>query len=337
MTGGMTDAARLIRRRRLVLIAAPLLLIAAAAYGLAEGSVRIGLRELWSALAGGGDPLHRRILLDLRLPRVLAGMLVGAALAAAGALLQGVMRNPLADPGIIGVSAGGGLAAVLAMVVLPQFGYLLPVAAFAGAVIASVLIYSFAWDGGSSPAMIILAGVAVNALLAAVTNGLMVAYSDRVQAVLPWLAGGLNGVGWQRLSFMAPYALGGLALSALAIKPANLLLLGDDSARLLGQRVELQRLLLILLSSLLAGSAVSVAGLVGFVGLVAPHAMRLTIGEDYRYLLPASALSGALLVVVADTAARSWFDPVELPVGVLLACVGAPFFLILLRKRRRIG
>lgn len=132
---------------------------------------------------------------------------------------------------------------------------------------------------------------------------------------------------------MAPYALIGLGLTILAIKPANLMLLGDDSAKLLGQKVELQRLLLILLSSLLAGAAVSAAGLIGFVGLVVPHAVRLLIGEDYRYLLPVSIIGGAALVVFADTIARTWFDPIELPVGILLACVGAPFFLILLRKR----
>lgn len=324
-------------RRKWVLIATPLLLVIVTLHGLAEGSVPISLPEIWAAFTTDSEPLYKQIIMDLRLPRVIIGMLVGACLAASGALLQGVMRNPLADPGIIGVSAGGGVAAIITMVVLPQFSYLLPISAFLGAFITSVIIYILAWDQGTSPIKIILAGVAINALLGAMTNGLMVVYSDRVQAVLPWLAGGLNGRSWNHLEFMAPYAIAGLMLSFLTIKPANLLLLGDDSAQLLGQKVEIQRVLIILLSSLLAGVAVSVAGLVGFVGLVVPHMMRLLIGEDYHFLLPMSIVGGAALVVFADTAARSWFDPIELPVGILLACVGAPLFLILLKKRRHLG
>ncbi|SDE60555.1 iron complex transport system permease protein [Paenibacillus sp. UNCCL117] len=324
-------------RRKWAFIIAPLLLFVAACSGLTYGSVPISLRDIWEALSAGGDPLHQKIIMNLRMPRVLIGLLVGACLAASGALLQGVMKNPLADPGIVGVSAGGGLAAILAMIVFPQFSYLLPALAFAGALAASLCIYLLAWDRGSSPLKIVLAGVAVNALLGAVTNGLMVVYSDRVQAVLPWLAGGLSGRSWHHLSFMAPYAIAGLALSLLAIKPANLLLLGDDESRLLGQKVELQRLLIIVLSSLLAGAAVSVAGLVGFVGLVVPHAVRLLVGDDYRFLLPLSIAGGAALVVLADTAARSAFDPIELPVGILLAVLGAPFFLYLLKKRGMSG
>ncbi|MBN2980908.1 FecCD family ABC transporter permease [Cohnella algarum] len=324
-------------KRRIFLWLAPIVLLLSVLCGLGYGSVPISPRDIWLALVSEGDPLYRQILLDLRLPRVLIGLLVGACLAAAGALLQGVMRNPLADPGVIGVSAGGGVAAILTMVVWPQASFLLPAAAFAGAFASSVAIYLLSWDKGASPVKIVLAGVAVNALLGAVTNGLMVVYSDRVQAVLPWLAGGLNGRSWHHLEFMAPYAVVGLLLTALAVKPANLLMLGDESAKLLGQKVELQRMLLILLASLLAGAAVSVAGLVGFVGLVVPHAMRLLIGEDYKLLLPCSIAGGAALVVLADTAARTWFDPIELPVGILLACLGAPFFLILLRRRSRLA
>ncbi|WP_163853775.1 FecCD family ABC transporter permease [Paenibacillus elgii] len=320
-------------RRKLLCIAAPILLLAVAFYGIAYGSVSLSLQEVWTVFTASGPPAHEKIVMNLRVPRVLVGMLTGACLAAAGALLQGVMKNPLADPGIIGVSAGGGLAAIMAMIVFPQLSYLLPALAFLGALITSVVIYGLAWDKGASPLKIILAGVAINALLGAVTNGLMVTYSDRVQAVLPWLAGGLSGRSWHHLQFMAPYAITGLALSVLAIKPANLLLLGDDAAKLLGQKVEVQRLLLILLSSLLAGAAVSVAGLVGFVGLVVPHAIRLLAGEDYRFLLPLSIVGGAALVVLADTIARSSFDPIELPVGILLAGLGAPFFLFLLKKR----
>ena len=321
-------------RRKLILTVTPVFLVVAAFYGLTYGSVPISLQETWSVLTTDNQSAHETIILDLRLPRVIVGLLVGACLAASGALLQGTMKNPLADPGIIGVSAGGGLAAIFTMVIFPQYSYFLPFAAFLGAFVTSIVIYILAWDRGAAPVRIILAGVAINALLGAITSGIMVIYSDRVQAVLPWLAGGLSGRSWHHLEFMAPYAVMGLLLTAFTIKPANLLLLGDDSAQLLGLKVEKQRLLLILLSSFLAGTAVSVAGLLGFVGLVVPHAIRLLIGDDYRFLLPLSILWGAILVVLADTVARSMFDPIELPVGILLAALGAPFFLILLRKRR---
>ncbi|MCI3923764.1 iron ABC transporter permease [Paenibacillus sp. TRM 82003] len=323
-------------RRRGLALAAPPLLIAAVLYGIGSGSVSISVDEIWRTMVGSGDPAHETIVWDLRLPRVLVGLLTGACLAAAGALLQGVMRNPLADPGIVGVSAGGGVAAVVALVLVPQYAYLLPGFAFAGALLSSLIIYLMAWDGGSSPVKIVLAGIAVNALLGGIMNGIMVLNSDRIQSVLPWLAGGLSGRSWPHLQFMLPYAVIGLLLTPFAAKTTNLLLLGDQSACSLGQHVERQRFLVVALASLLAGTAVSVAGLVGFVGLIVPHAVRLLIGEDYRYLLPYSIAGGAALMVVADTAARSWFDPLELPAGVLLACLGAPFFLALLKRRKLI-
>ncbi len=323
------------RRKWLAIVALPLLL-AAVVFGVASGSVFISIADMWNVVTGHGDPVHETIIRDLRLPRVLIGLLVGACLAASGALLQGVMRNPLADPGIIGVSAGGGLAAVIALVLFPQFAILLPGFAFAGALISAFVIYMLAWDGGSSPVKILLAGIAINALLGAIMNGIMVLNSDRIQSVIPWLSGGLSGRSWPHLKFMLPYAAIGLLLTPFAAKASNLLLIGDKAAQSLGQHVERQRFLIVALASLLAGAAVSVAGLVGFVGLLVPHAIRLLIGEDYRFLLPFSIVGGAILMVVADTAARSWFDPLELPAGILLAGIGAPFFLILLKKRRLI-
>lgn len=329
----MTEEKRNLRRRY-VSIFTIILLFVVSIHGLTYGSVSITISEIWDVFNNKGQAIHQQIIMDLRLPRILVGILVGGCLAASGALLQGVMKNPLADPGIIGVSSGAGLAAIITMVLLPQYTYLLPIAAFLGALITSIVIYVLAWDKGASPVKIILAGVAINALLGAITNGIMVVNSDKVQAVLPWLAGGLNGRGWYHLEFMAPYAIVSLLLCIFAIRPANLILLGDDTAKLLGQKVELQRFFIIVLASLLAGVAVSVAGLIGFVGLVIPHIMRIIVGEDYRFLLPLSIIGGAILVVFADTIARSWFDPTELPVGILLACLGAPFFLYLLRRQR---
>ncbi|MEI3613198.1 FecCD family ABC transporter permease [Pseudogracilibacillus sp. SO30301A] len=321
-------------RRKLMIIFTPIALVLVAFYGLTYGPIPITMSEIVNVVLQNGDSIHEKIILDVRLPRVLIGIFVGICLAASGAILQGVMKNPLADPGIIGVSSGAGLAAVITMVLLPQYSYLLPFAAFLGALLTSLIIYLLAWDQETSPVKIVLAGVAINALLGAIMNGIMVVYSDRVQSVLPWLSGGLTGRGWHHFEFLAPYAAISIILSFFAIRPANLLLLGDDNAKLLGQKVELQRFLLITLASLLAGVAVSVAGLVGFVGLIVPHFIRMIIGDDYTFLLPLSMMSGAILVVFADTIARTAFDPIELPVGILLACIGAPFFLMLLRKRR---
>lgn len=319
-------------RRLFLLFLSIISLILASVYGIISGSVSVSLQEFIALFSGNADPLTENIVWNLRLPRVVLGILVGACLAVSGGILQGVTRNPLADPGIIGISAGGGLAAVITMLVFPAYSYLLPVAAFIGALSSALLIYVMAWKDGVSVFRMILAGVAVNALLGAITSGIMLLYSDSVQSVLPWLSGGLNGKGWHEVRFFLPYAVIGLTAAMLLIRSANISLLGEDRGKLLGFHVERQRFYLILVAALLAGAAVSVAGLIGFVGLVVPHIIRLLIGGDYRFLHPLSALSGAALVVFADTGARSWFGAIELPVGILMACIGAPFFLMLLRK-----
>ncbi|MEY8749492.1 FecCD family ABC transporter permease [Alkalicoccobacillus gibsonii] len=321
------------RRRKQTAVFLPIFFVASVISGLALGAVVISPQEIWSIILGNSESIGETILLNVRIPRLILAALAGACLAASGAILQGVMQNPLADPSIIGVTAGGGLAASLAMVAIPQIGYLLPVLAFVGAFITAVVIYVFAWDKGASPLKIILAGVAINAMLGALQSGIMILYSDRVQSVLPWLAGGFQGKGWFHVEFVWPFALIGLLLACFAIRPINLLLIGDETARILGTQVEFVRLSLILLAALLAGAAVSVAGLVGFVGLVVPHMIRLLIGEDYRLLLPFSMIGGAALVMITDTVARTAFDPIELPVGILLACLGAPFFLFLLKRK----
>ncbi|MCE5169520.1 iron ABC transporter permease [Paenibacillus profundus] len=319
-------------KRTVTIIATVVLLVAAFLYGLSTGAVSIPVKTIWEVLIHREPSTDDQIIWNFRLPRTLLAMVVGSSLAISGAFMQGVMRNPLADPGIIGVSAGAGLMAVIIMLIFPEMIYLVPAAAFVGAWVAVMITYSLAWKKGASPLRIILAGVAVNALAGAVTSGIMQLYSDRVQAVLPWLSGGLAGVSWYHLQMVLPYFAVALLLSVFGIRHANVLLLGDEAAKLLGHPTEKSRLFLISISTLLAGIAVSVSGLIGFVGLVVPHMVRLIVGNNYAYLLPVSALGGAALVVFADTAARSWFDPLELPVGILLAVVGAPFFLYLLRR-----
>nr|WP_233202897.1 iron ABC transporter permease [Sporosarcina sp. P1] len=318
----------------MTLVVSGSLLLIAAVLSLMIGPVSFSLQEIWDGIFVANDTMERRIVWELRFPRVLVGMIVGVSLAVAGAILQGVMRNPLADPGIIGVSSGAGLAATIIMIIYPAYIMFLPLAAFLGALTTAVVIYALSWRGGASPLRIILVGVAINAVIGACMSALMLLYSDRVQAVLPWLAGGIAGVGWVQFEMIIYYVLVAFVLAIFSVKHIRILRLGDEVAKLLGHNVERSRFFLIVLSTLLAGMAVSVSGLIGFVGLVVPHIMRSIVGGDYRFLLPASALGGGLLVVVADTIARTLFNPIELPVGILLSFLGGPFFLYLIQKRR---
>ncbi|AXH98305.1 iron ABC transporter permease [Sporosarcina sp. PTS2304] len=324
----------LAKKRVIVLVTSGSLVILAALASLMIGPVSFSMQEIWNGIFVANDTMERRIIWELRFPRVLVGMIVGISLAVSGAILQGIMRNPLADPGIIGVSSGAGLSATIIMIIFPAYIMFLPLAAFLGALITALVVYALSWRGGASPLRIILVGVAINAVIGAVMSALMLLYSDRVQAVLPWLAGGIAGVGWVQFEMIIYYALAAFVLAIFAVKHIRILRLGDEVAKLLGHNVERSRFFLIVLSTLLAGMAVSVSGLIGFVGLVVPHIMRSIVGGDYRYLLPASALGGGLLVIVADTVARTAFNPIELPVGILLAFLGGPFFLYLIQKRR---
>ncbi|MBO8125988.1 MAG: iron ABC transporter permease [Firmicutes bacterium] len=323
------------QRQWLVLVLTAILAVLAVTASIAIGPVRIGFLRVWEILMSDNAPvdISYQIVWNIRLPRTLVGCMVGAGLALSGALLQGVMRNPLADPHIIGVSAGAGLAAVAALTIFPQFPpSLIPAAAFGGALTSATLVYGLAWRAGVSPMRLILSGVAVSSLMSAGTSALLVLFSENVQAVMGWLVGGLAGRGWPHWAQVWPYVTVAGVITLFTGRQVNLLLLGDEMATGLGVKVEQVRLLLIALASVLAAAAVSVAGLIGFVGLVVPHIIRLLMGSDYRFLLPASALGGAALLTLADVAARMVMDPIELPVGILTASFGAPFFLYLLRR-----
>ena len=273
-----------------------------------------------------------QIIWNIRLPRTLTGALVGANLALSGAILQAVMRNPLADPHIIGISSGAGLAGIVVLIVWPAYLFWMTPAAFLGAMAAAVLIYLLAWKDGIRPVRIILAGVAVSAFLGAIISGILIFYSDRVHGALLWMVGGLAASSWKDVTTILPYTVIGLILSGIGAYYLNLLQLGDDMARSLGLSVEGARLGLTAVAALLAASAVSVAGLLGFVGLIVPHFVRLLVGSDYRYLIPGAAILGVATVTLSDTAARLILAPAELPVGIIMAFIGAPFFLFLLRK-----
>ena len=242
------------------------------------------------------------------------------------------MSNPLADPSIIGISSGAGLFGIFILVVLPQYQSLVPFFAFVGAMIAAIIIYSLAWKGGIHPTRIILAGVAVSALFNAGISGTLVFFSDRVHGALTFMNGSLSARSWGEVQMILPYTIVGLLLALLFSRQMNILILGDDVARGLGLNVELTRMGFTALAALLAASAVSAVGLLGFVGLIVPHSIRLLMGNDYKVLFPGSALLGAALVMLSDTFARTIFSPVEIPVGIVMAVLGVPFFLYLLRR-----
>lgn len=301
--------------------------------GLGSGAVPLGVGEIYGALTGAADAETSRIINLLRLPRTIVTAIAGADLALAGCILQGVLHNPLADPGIIGVSAGAGLFAMVLMLVQPEYTALVPVAAFVGALTATGIVFLLSWEKGVNPLRMILAGVAVAAFFGGAMSALNVFYADRIQGTVMWMAGGFQGRSWSHVEMLLPYSAAGIIGALLCARQLNALQLGEEMAKSLGVHVKFVRTALIFLSALLAAAAVSVAGMLGFVGLIVPHIMRLVIGADHEYLLPCSAIAGAVVVTLADAAARTLFSPLEIPVGIFMSFLGAPFFLYLLRRR----
>ena len=325
---------RTANHRVLVLCIGVIALIGAMVLSIAIGPVSIGIETIWDSLWAHDGTAASTIVRDVRLPRVLLGAMVGASLALSGAILQGVTRNPLADPHIFGISAGAGLVAVSATVFLPDLpkGTVQPIA-FAGGFAGGGMAYAMAWRGGVSPVRLALAGIAVTSILTAITSGVLVTSAFSAQIGLRWLIGGLQQRNWDDFWLLLPYFVAGTGLMLLMMRQVNVIALGDELATSLGQHVERTRFILAATAALLAGAAVSIAGLIGFLGLIIPHLVRLVIGNDYRFVLPASALFGAILLVLADTAARTVFDPQELPVGILTAVMGGPVFILLVRSR----
>lgn len=299
-----------------------------------RGAVDISPMDVLRAIFIENEGTNRQIIWNVRLPRTLVAALVGSGLAVSGAILQGIMRNPLSSPGIIGVSQGAGLTAMLILVIFPNYYYLVPLGAFIGALTATMFIYLLAWKNGVQPTRLILAGVAVSSMMSAGINVLMTLFPEKVGNSLSFLVGGLSGISWPQFKLAWPYILLGLIAALLYSQRLNILMLGDEVAIGLGLKVERTRLILIAIASILAAAAVSVAGILGFVGLIVPHMTRLFIGSDYIYLIPASILCGASTIMICDTLARLLFNPAEIPVGIIMSFLGAPFFLYLLRERK---
>lgn len=307
-----------------------ILLVAGIFVSIGSGTVSLSVSETWAALLGEADADTDRIVNLIRLPRTIVTVLVGANLALAGCNLQGVLHNPLADPGIIGVSAGAGLFAMVIMLLFPEQSAMVPLAAFVGAVLSTGIVFFLAWEKGINPLRMILAGVAVATFFGGGMAALNVFYSDRIQGTVMWMAGGFQGRSWGHVEMLLPYSAIGIIGMILCARSLNALQLGDELAKSLGVRT-----ILIFLSALLAAVSVSVAGMLGFVGLIVPHIMRLLIGSDHEYLLPCAAIAGGAVVTLADTAARTLFSPLEIPVGIFMSFIGGPFFLYLLKRRMR--
>jgi len=306
------------------------------ALSIVYGSTKLSLRNIYLALLekNSADSVYK-IIVFVRIPRTIAALFAGAALAVAGAILQSVLNNALASPNIIGVNSGAGLFVVLLTAFFPAHILLAPLAAFLGAMFAALIVYIIAYKTGASRITIILAGVAISSFFSAAADAVFTINSDIIISANTFMIGGFSSLKAETVYYSIIYITAGILLACLLNREINVLSLGDDVAASLGLRVNAIRLLLITLSALLAGSAVSFAGLLGFVGLIIPHICRNLIGSDNRFLIPASAVLGAFFVLFCDFISRIVFAPFELPVGIMMSAIGGPFFIYLLFKQKR--
>lgn len=303
------------------------------------GAADIKLTSVWEAVFHyNPDIAHHLIIHELRLPRVVGSAMVGASFAVAGALMQGITRNPMADSGLLGLNSGAVFVMALCFAFYPGISFLALIGfAFLGAAGGAGLVFGFSAfsRGGMNPVRLVLAGSAVSGLLLALSEGIAL-YFNIGQDLAFWFAGGVAGTSWEQLQLMTPW-VGGALIVAIVISPSiTLLSLGEDVAVGLGQRTKLIKCISMFIVLVLAGSSVAVVGPVGFVGLIIPHLTRMLVGVDYRWVIPCSAILGSLLVVLGDLAARMINPPYEAPLGALIAMIGVPFFLYLARKERRV-
>ena len=297
------------------------------------GSVNLSVAEIIEELVKGDNEIVRTIVFKMRLPRNLLAVLVGANLAVAGLFLQAVMKNPLADPGITGVSSGASVGAIIILLVSPAYTPYLPIIAFVGGGIACILVYTMAWKKGLQPNRIVLAGVAVNTILGGIISFFSTMYSERIQSAMLWLNGSLATKTWADVQMLVGYSLVGIIISFFLIRSANILQLGDEAAINLGLNIHRARITISAVAVFLAATATAVVGIVSFVGLIVPHIARMIMGNDHKYTLPFSMILGSIVLLVADTLGRTIGGAIEIPVGVIMAIVGGPFFLYLLRKK----
>ncbi len=322
------------RRTAVILLLLVLLLISIMA-GLLFGSVPLKARDVFAYLLGGDVAPKTQVLIrTVRLPRVIGGLFAGIGLATAGVILQSVMNNTLASPGTIGVNSGSGFAVMLAMLLFPSALGVLPVAAFVGALLAALTVFSLAYFADSSRTTIVLAGITISSFLNAGINMIKLLNTEISVDLTSFLIGSLSGLTSKKLLLPCLCIAAAFAVSLLFATSLNVLSLGDDIARSLGLRVQLVRFMLLVIASLLSGSVVSYAGLLSFIGLIVPHICRRLFGNDARFLLPCSALLGGSFVILCDLLGRMLASPYELPAGIIMSLLGGPFFLYLLLHKK---
>jgi iron complex transport system permease protein len=316
-------------------------------FAVATGPVSIGLKTTFKILLGDlpiiktffitpADRTAEVIVLALRLPRAVQGALVGSALAISGVVIQSLFKNPMADPFVIGISSGAGLGASIAILLGLGGFFGIPVLAFFGAALAAFIVYNLARSiAGVGPETLLLSGIAVAYFFSSITSYLLYSAGEALHQIIFWLMGGLWASSWTKISMLFPVVLLSLGVLLLFSRDLNALLLGEEPAHNLGIDVEAMKKLILVFASMLAGIAVSFSGVIGFVGLIIPHITRLLVGPDHSILLPSSALVGAIFLVLSDTLARTIIAPAEIPVGVVTSFFGAPFFLYLLKIKRR--
>lgn len=328
--------------RRTPYLSAFLFLLLALLLSIAIGSVFLSPAEIWNALIGHGSETFTSILWKIRLPRTVLVALTGAALSMSGASYQGLFRNPLADPFLIGVASGAGLGAVIAMSIHWSYSFwgllAVPIAAFIMALVTVSVVYFMARIGQTVPTTnLILAGVAISSFATSLTSFLMLQSTGEVRRALGWLLGGSVQNGWQSVFVILPFILTGCIVLLFSGHALNLLQFGDDQAQQLGLNVTRSRAVILLFASLATASAVSFSGIIGFIGLIVPHLMRLWFGADYRKILPLSLINGASALLIADVISRVVLAPQEIPVGIVTSLAGAPFFLWVLRRSKNQG
>lgn len=299
---------------------------------LGQGSIDITLKELFEGILGIDISNNYEIVRDLRMPRVFIAVLIGANLSIAGVLLQAVIRNPLADPYVTGISSGASLVTVAVMIFMPSIGMMRPILGFLGGVISCGVVYIFAYKKELSPIRIVLVGAAINALFSGLTSMMTTSLGMGATNIQRWLQGSLAAVKWSDVSIILIYSIIGIVLALLLSRNCNILMLGNKNAKSLGINGDVQMIIITGVAVFLSSISTSIGGVISFVGLVVPHICRMIIGSDHKYLIPFSGLVGANLLLLADTLGRVIMKPYEVPVGIIMAIIGAPFFLYILRR-----
>jgi len=321
-------------RKGLLFAGVSILLLAAVVVSMLLGSIKVGAIELIAGLARG-DNENVNVIRDLRLPRILVSMLSGAALAVSGVLLQAVMRNPLADAGVIGISSGAGVVSLAMVTIFPNLFFWMPFFSFIGGALACLLVYSLSWSSGLNPMRLLLVGVAINATFTGLGQSFNYRGSYAVTSVNQAVSSIFTMKTWEDVRILGLYGSIGLLLSLMVSRWCNTLALQDRTAGNLGFGVARARLAISAIAVLLASAATAIGGLIVFVGLLVPHIARLLVGSDHRALIPFAMLAGALLILAADTLGRTMLAPTEIPASVLMAVIGGPFLIFMLRKSDR--